>query len=297
MLLFYPLLLMLMAPLARAQHSLVNGQQRRQDTLVLHFAFDRFAIAPDYDSALWHQYFNSPDSKLKQTDSAYIIGYTDTVGTVEYNKKLSSMRAVASYNWLIKELANIARHPPRSDIPGISITAGGKAHTLLYSDSANRRAEIVIYYHLETTSAIAPPSPVTLPATPPADSLAVIQQTDTPRAVIKLQKINFVVDTPIPTAATRTVLPGIVRLLQQYKDRRMEIDGYVNSFTPLHGKNDPLFILSVDRAKFIYDYLIGAGFDPTKLSYKGMGNASPVNPNPTSKAEMNANMRVEIKVY
>jgi flagellar motor protein MotB len=53
----------------------------------------------------------------------------------------------------------------------------------------------------------------------------------------------------------------------------------------------------VNRAKFIYDYLVNAGFDPYRLTYKGMGNATPVNPYPTTKEEMNANMRVEIKVY
>ena len=77
----------------------------------------------------------------------------------------------------------------------------------------------------------------------------------------------------------------------------MEIDGYCNSLSPLHGQNDPLFILSVQRAKFVYDYLVEAGFDSTRLSYKGMGNATPVNPNPVTKEEMDANMRVEIKVY
>jgi outer membrane protein OmpA-like peptidoglycan-associated protein len=118
-----------------------------------------------------------------------------------------------------------------------------------------------------------------------------------PTVVISLQHINFVVDTPIPTDVTQTVLPGYVKLLQQYKDRHMEIDGYVNSFVPLHGESDPLFLLSLKRAKFIYDYLVDAGFDPAKLSYKGMGNATPINPEPATRDEMNANMRVEIKVY
>jgi outer membrane protein OmpA-like peptidoglycan-associated protein len=93
------------------------------------------------------------------------------------------------------------------------------------------------------------------------------------------------------------ILPGYVTQLQQYKDRHLEIDGYVNSVVPLNGPTDPLFILSVKRAKYIYDYLVDAGFDPGKLTYKGMGNTSPVNPDPANREEMNANMRVEIKVY
>jgi outer membrane protein OmpA-like peptidoglycan-associated protein len=77
----------------------------------------------------------------------------------------------------------------------------------------------------------------------------------------------------------------------------MEIDGFCNSLVPLSGADDPLFKLSVKRAKFIYDYLIAAGFDPAKLTYKGMGNASPINPDPVTRQQMDANMRVEIKVY
>jgi outer membrane protein OmpA-like peptidoglycan-associated protein len=179
----------------------------------------------------------------------------------------------------------------------MQLIAGGKAPTLQASDSANRRAEIVIYYHPAAPTATAPTAPANSSAPGAPTAPATAPASDTPTTVITLHHINFVVDTPIPTPATQTVLPGYVKLLQQYKDRRLEIDGYVNSFTPLPGENDPLFILSVNRAKFIYDYLVAAGFDSTKLSYKGMGNASPVNPNPSTKKEMDANMRVEIKIF
>jgi outer membrane protein OmpA-like peptidoglycan-associated protein len=118
-----------------------------------------------------------------------------------------------------------------------------------------------------------------------------------PSAVLALRRINFIVDTPVPTDSTRRILPEFIRELRQFKDHHLEIDGYVNSIVPLHGPDDPLFKLSVNRAKFIYDCLVEAGFDPGKLTYKGMGNASPINPHPTTKQEMNANMRVEIRVY
>ena len=232
------------------------------------------------DTAQWQQYFT------KKIDTIIITGYTDTVGTIAYNHMLSAHRASAAAQYFKHRLL------PDTMITRLQLVAGGKAPTLQASDSANRRAEIVIYYHTDAPTAMAPPAPTaaapTSPAAPPSD---------TPTTIITLHNINFVVDTPIPTPATQTVLPGYVKLLQQYKDRRLEIDGYVNSFTRLHGEDDPLFILSVNRAKFIYDYLVAAGFDSTKLSYKGMGNASPVNPNPSTRKEMDANMRVEIKIF
>jgi outer membrane protein OmpA-like peptidoglycan-associated protein len=288
--------LLLIAPLAHAQ-------QRQRDTLVLHFAFNRFDIDPGpTDTAEWRALFNHPAFSVDKIDTIIITGYTDTVGTIPYNHTLSAHRAAAAARYFKHRLLTDAMAIP------MQLIAGGEAPTLQASDSANRRAEIVIWYHRDTPPAVAaaqpakpaaaanPAATTTNPA-PAAPATAAAPSPDTPTTVITLHHINFVVDTPIPTPATQTVLPGYVKLLQQYKDRRLEIDGYVNSFTPLHGEGDPLFILSVNRAKFIYDYLVAAGFDSTKLSYKGMGNASPVNPNPSTKKEMDANMRVEIKIF
>jgi outer membrane protein OmpA-like peptidoglycan-associated protein len=272
---------------------LAQAQQRRQDTLILHFDFNRFAVEPAYDSVQLNQYFNSLDFNRKFIDSVYIIGYTDTVGTDAYNRRLSDRRAGAASQWLDAELANTTRHPTRNHIPRLEIAGGGKAHTLQYSDSANRRAEIILFYTDNTPTA----TPAKTPP-PPADTATAALHRDStqPTAVISLP-INFIVDTPVPTDATRNILPGYVETLRQYATRRMEIDGFCNSLSPLSGPDDPLFKLSVKRAKFMYDYLIDAGFDPARLTYKGMGNASPVNPDPTTRAEMDANMRVEIKIF
>jgi outer membrane protein OmpA-like peptidoglycan-associated protein len=284
LILFFPLLVV--APLAYAQ-------QRRQDTLILHFDFNRFAVEPAYDSMQLTHYFNSPDFNRKFIDSVHIIGYTDTVGTAAYNQRLSARRAGAAAQWLDAELANTTRHPLRNHIPLPDIVGRGKAHTLQYSDSANRRAEIILFYTDNTPTTT--PSP---PAPPTADTATAALPHDStqPTAIISLP-INFIVDTPVPTDTTRLILPGYVARLRQYATRRMEIDGFCNSLGPLSGPDDPLFKLSVKRAKFMYDYLIEAGFDPARLTYKGMGNASPINPDPTTRAEMDANMRVEIKIF
>jgi outer membrane protein OmpA-like peptidoglycan-associated protein len=288
--------LLLIAPLAHSQQPPAHTQQPRRDTVILHFGFDRFAVEPTYDSVALNHYFNSPDFNRKYIDSVYITGYTDTIGTDAYNRKLSDRRAFAASRWLDAELANTTRHPPRTHIPQLDIALGkGKAHTLQLSDSANRRAEIVIYYHVDPALAAAPANPDA--PTHPADTAVALHRDSTqPTAVISLP-INFVVDTPVPTDATQLTLPRYVDQLRKYADHRMEIDGFCNSLGPLSGADDPLFKLSVNRAKFIYDYLIKAGFDPAKLTYKGMGNASPVNPDPVTRQQMDANMRVEIKVY
>jgi outer membrane protein OmpA-like peptidoglycan-associated protein len=268
---------------------LIRSQQRIEDTLILHFRFDSYQIQPADLARL------NAIRRPGNTDSVSIIGYTDATGTPAYNQRLSWQRANAA----ARLLATARPHA----------SGGGIAPTPERSDSENRRVEIVFYYtlpHYDTVTRRTAKA-VTVKAARPNDSIVVVKNTLTdssmvadsahPAAILALRRINFIVDTPIPTDSTRSILPQFIAELEQYKDRHLEIDGYVNSLVPLHGSNDKLFILSVRRAKFIYDCLVNAGFDPGKLTYKGMGNANPINPTPTTREEMNANMRVEIKVY
>jgi len=59
--------------------------QQKNDTLILHFAFNRYNLRPEEAGRL-RQFLH--DHSLK-TDSLYIIGFTDTVGTEAYNMRLS----------------------------------------------------------------------------------------------------------------------------------------------------------------------------------------------------------------
>jgi outer membrane protein OmpA-like peptidoglycan-associated protein len=305
LILLYPLLLI---------PFLTRSQQRRPDTIILHFAFNSYRVRPADSARLYQTFFAAG------ADSVSITGYTDKTGTIAYNQRLSQQRADAAYRW-VRRAANSAAE---TAAPHGQVIGGGIAPTPERSDSDNRRAEIV-YYHILSDAAntvatprsdtaaarrrsdtIAAPRP-DAGAGRPNDSIVVVKSAPPdssntpdsaqPAAVLALHHINFIVDTPIPTDSTRSILPQFITELQQFKGRRLEIDGYVNSIVPLRGEKDPLYVLSVRRAKFIYDYLVDAGFDPDKLSYKGMGNASPINPTPVTRQEMNANMRVEIKVY
>jgi outer membrane protein OmpA-like peptidoglycan-associated protein len=305
LILLYPLLLI---------PFLSRSQQRPQDTLILHFRLDSYQIQPADRARL-------TSLKSAGADLVLITGYTDKTGTLAYNQRLSRQRANAAARLLksgrpqTSGLQQTSGRPQTSGQP--PTIGGGVAPTPERTDSDNRRVEIVYYYIPPATTDTRPvpqydtvtrrtPAAATGKTSRPNDSIIVVKSTPAnstsadsaqPEAVLTLHHINFIVDTPIPTDSTQRILPQFITELQQFRDHHLEIDGYVNSFSPMRGPKDPLFILSVRRAKFIYDYLIDAGFDPAKLSYKGMGNATPVNPHPITKEEMNANMRVEIKVF
>ena len=125
----YLILLLLLIPF------LSRSQQMHRDTLILHFAFNSYRIQPA-DSARLYQTFSSAGG-----DSISITGYTDKAGTVTYNQRLSRQRADAAYRWVRANnysAGTSARHG--------KVIGGGIAPTPQWSDSDNRRVEIV-YYH------------------------------------------------------------------------------------------------------------------------------------------------------
>lgn len=164
----------------------------------------------------------------------------------------------------------------------------GKAEPLPGDDSLSRRAVVIVYYHDK------PAPPVAKIDTPPPPPVRAPGEPDT---TISLSNINFIANTPVLTDAAREAMPGTIDNLRSFRDRYLEIDGFCNAPGPPLPPHDPLFKLSVERAKYIYDLLIQHGFDSTRLRYKGLGNTRSVNAHPTTAAEMDQNMRVEIKVF
>jgi outer membrane protein OmpA-like peptidoglycan-associated protein len=264
-----------------------RSQSRHYDTLVLHFGFNK-DIPPQEDASRIGRLFHSKDRII---DTLVIAGYTDTVGTNAYNQRLSLRRAQAMANY-IEQLPGVV------SLPEIKVRALGEVAPIAGSDSLNRRVEIILGYRtMAPAVAAAPPESAPSGSAPGPSGSAPSATAPQPDTIITLTNINFIEDSPNLTEASIMLIPEYVRMLQRYKADSLDIDGYCNSLTPITNTDDPLFRLSVKRAKFIFDYLVDEGFDRTKLSYKGMGNATPKNEHPVTAEEARANMRVEIRVF
>jgi outer membrane protein OmpA-like peptidoglycan-associated protein len=252
----------------------VAQPQLRTDTLVLHFAWDHSNIRPA-DSPLAATVLRPVDSVHYSVlpDSIVILGYTDTTGPARYNDRLSLRRAEATAALL---------HRGTPDLP-IRIEGRGEADAIPGDDSASRRTLIIAFRH-------------PLPPPPVAARLDTPEEPE-PDTVFELSDIRFHANTDILTDEARLVLPKHIDYLMTLKDRYLEVDGYCNSPGPPLPVTDPLYILSVKRAKFIYDQLVERGFDSNRIVYKGKGNTNPRNAHPTTRGEMDQNMRVEIRVY
>src|SRR5262249_22975652 len=140
-------------------------------------------------------------------------------------------------------------------MPGLVITAVGEEEQVEGGDSVNRRVVVIRSY--------------------PAVVREVARDTTAagrPDSVVTLKDINFYEDQAVLTEDSRMFLPRYIQVLRQYKTDYIEVDGFCNSTQPVTEPGDPLFKLSVKRAKLIYDILVDEGFDPSHLSFKGMGN-------------------------
>jgi len=273
-LLRYLTLFLVTARLATTQQA--TAQTFRADTLVMHFGFDRSDIRPA-DSAAVTGYFQ--DTAHAAMDSVHIIAYTDTTGSEHYNARLSQRRALSV-------VALAGGYVPAACLRSLAqVEARGEADPLPGDDSLSRRALLIVYYQVKPAHIIHVDTPQHIKA--PGE----------PDTVITLNHINFIANKAELTEAALDAMPSNVSYLLAFRNRYLEIDGFCNQPGPPLAKTDPLFILSVNRAKYIYNYLITQGFDSTHLWYKGLGNASPVNAHPTTTHEMDQNMRVEIKVF
>jgi len=243
------------------------AQQKAYDTLRVYFPFNQYTLSQQ-DAGRLEKLLREKNTG----DTLYITGYADTAGTDAYNKGLSLLRAQTTAQYM-----SGLYHTTK---PYFYISAKGETEPVIGSDSMSRRV-LVVYRRIPAI----------------ARDAADAGEARAPDTVITLSNINFIEDTPIPTESSRMSIPAYVRMLKQYSRSYIEIDGYCNSPTPIHSTSDPLFQLSVKRAKFIFDYLVDEGFDSSRLSYKGLGNATPKNSQPANADEARANMRVEIRIF
>ncbi|RZJ30203.1 MAG: OmpA family protein, partial [Flavobacterium sp.] len=108
---------------------------------------------------------------------------------------------------------------------------------------------------------------------------------------LKLENLNFVINTFAIVPESRGKLFELLMVLQQNPDLKVEIQGNL-CCQPVDRLD-----LSTQRAKAIYHFLIANDIDKSRLSYKGFGSTQPIYPLPEkNEQERAANRRVEILI-
>jgi outer membrane protein OmpA-like peptidoglycan-associated protein len=90
---------------------------------------------------------------------------------------------------------------------------------------------------------------------------------------------------------SKAELQKLIEFLNSNPSVRIEISGHTDNV----GNDQVNQILSENRAKAVYQYLIASGIKPQRLIYKGYGKTQPLVPN-TSDENRSMNRRTEFKI-
>lgn len=265
-----------------------------QDTTIIHFDLNRYDIR-SVDIACLDSL-----AATRGIVSITLAGHADSTGSDRYNDSLSLLRAEATHRLLL------SKGLPDSLFKSIE---GYGSHRPYDPDdpAANRRVEIIVIRNSRkgvTPALVEEPVGEQGAAGEKGTAVAGLQQafSDTTHLTGKnviLHNVNFYGDrhTPLPEAYPE--LQQLLTVMKQHSRMVIQIQGYVCCMREgLDGRDadNPSEPLSVQRAKFVYDFLVDGGIARSRLSYKGFGASNKIFPLERTEEERRANRRVEVKI-
>ena len=236
-----------------------------------------------------------------------LSGHCDNAGSDRYNDSLSLERVHAARSFLLSQ-----------DLPD-SIFAGEKHYgsRLPLNDNGdpekrqlNRRVEITFLSDILVPEKNGGPdhgddqgAPVTADARGKQPIRSLSEAFSDTAALagrnIVLHNMNFYGDRHVPLPESRFVLDQLLAVLRQHPALRIEIQGYICCYKDDKDGYDAdtrTMDLSVQRAKFVYTWLVDAGISASRMSYRGFGASNKIYPHEKDEKEKMLNRRVEIKV-
>jgi len=291
---------------------LVSATKAQEDTLILHFDIDKADIRPQdresLDSLVAGVAALNP---VTHKVHVFLTGHTDNSGSDAHNILLSQQRAYA-----IRDYLRSTGWPDTL----FSIIRGFGSHVPLNDNSSeskrsmNRRVEIIIM-HVDLTR------PIIVPATQITPHPDTSSQVDDPNTTIYhreptlreifkdtanlvgknivLRNVNFYGDRHIPLPGSNHALLELAAVMKAYPTLHIEIQGYVCCMSDSYDGVDAdthTPNLSAQRAKFVYDFLVGEGIKSKRMTYKGFGASNKIYPEERDEAQKTGNRRVEIKI-
>lgn len=234
--------------------------------------------------------------KQFKVNNITINGFTDSDGDLAYNKALSKRRAENVKHFLVKNgypSSKIVRINANGEIEG-----GVKAF--------NRKVEI--YLDIET---IPPPEIVKEineieELKPLLNELIETKSISLKNQILNLaigqtlaiSDLNFIPGRHLLLPESEPILNELLKILKDNPTLNIEIQGHICCM-PLNSdgldKDTRTMNLSVNRAKYIYNYLLEHDISPYQLSFKGFGASKPLVTEITEEDRIK-NRRVEIMI-
>jgi len=257
---------------------LVKAQQQ---TETLNIFFDINKSAVDNNNA------KSLDKLIsdKNVSSITIYGYTDFLGSVEYNQQLSEKRSSNVRNYLISKGINIEKitqskgegiHPgseeqSRQDFSDRGIQAHRMvkvAYTVAYSSDDSKSSD---------------------------ESVKLSDENVVAGNKIVLENIIFYVNSDKFIPQSYPTLRELLETMQKFPTLKIEIQGHI-CCSPVDTDEYTGKPLSISRAEAVYNYLVRNGIDSNRMTYSGFGSTRRRFPLERNTYEEDMNRRVEILV-
>jgi outer membrane protein OmpA-like peptidoglycan-associated protein len=196
-----------------------------------------------------------------------IYGHTDSLAGVEYNRKLSKNRVLSILQYFVS----------KSFDPLYAQTDFYGEERPKYDNGPderfrNRRCEVELYIDESL-----------LPR--PEQKLSDLELKKGDK--LRIPKLNFVGNQPIPIASSIPTLTDLVVLMKVNPDMQVDIQGHVCCADDRE--------LSVARAFTIYQFLIANGISRDRMTYKGFSNTKPLFKETNDEAKA-LNRRVELEI-
>jgi outer membrane protein OmpA-like peptidoglycan-associated protein len=299
-----------------------NGQR-----FIVNFDYNKYNLTNDAKKKLDSFVHSAPISNINKIN---LFGHCDSIGSFEYNDRLSQNRVKTVQNYLaakginkniFKKETGFGKRDPLTD----NISEEGR--------SLNRRVEITIRRAGDTSSDADYPSGKKVnstynnptnkdnsleknnhqnnknvqdnqnnPNSNPSDKSLAGKIKDTSTKVgstIILKNLNFVGGKHILLHESVPIVLELLDVLKKNPSLEIEIQGHVCC---AFGSEDGLdletntYDLSVNRAKAVYQYLIDNGIDKNRLSFQGFAHRFPLVYPEDTEEKKTLNRRVEIKI-
>ena len=273
------------------------AQQKVNDTFSVYFDLDIAELnsrAKDHIDSLLYL------DKIRPGVSISIIGYADYLNTDEYNLILSRTRATNVKSYLVRN---------GIDDRAVKLLTGkgevkrkdtlGKAKGI----PSDRRVDIVMEYKKPLRT-----SRDTVITMKPAEKLEVPPSTSDPGFDILqipkgktfiLKNIYFPMGRHFPRQNSYGDMDRLLKVMQDHPGMTIQIEGHVCCVVDVPDAYDldsHKLDLSVNRARFIYEYLMANGIAARRLKYIGFGRSKPIIPDEQTEEEASVNRRVEIRI-
>ncbi len=253
------------------------------DTIKLYFDIGVAKLSPAsqhiIDSLVYYE-------KLVPGKKLGIVGYADFLGDEASNVGLSEHRAKNVQAYLTGmgiKAEDIQTVIGKGEVKREGVTGAAGYPT-------DRRVDIIPGGFKQT------PPPPPAPVVKPLIDLSKVKKNET----IKLDNMFFEPGRHAMKPNSRPTLQRLLGIMKENPTLKIQIEGHICCIpatnTDGYDEDSQDFMLSVNRAKEVYDYLVQNGIKTDRMKYTGFGKRKPlVNPEVTEEDE-NMNRRVEIRI-